>query len=82
MNEEEFSPEYFQHLLSALTLNSRALIVELTSLAEKFVDNAQEIVQLIDERITKILPKYKLCSFYLMDSIIKNIGNPYKHTIR
>ncbi|OBA22896.1 hypothetical protein METBIDRAFT_85264 [Metschnikowia bicuspidata var. bicuspidata NRRL YB-4993] len=77
MNEEAFSAEYFQHLLSSLTLNSRALIAELTSLAERFVDNAQEIVELIDERIMKILPKYKLCSFYLMDSIIKNIGNPY-----
>lgn len=77
MSEETFSPEYFQHLLSSLTLNSRALIVELTGLAERFTDNAQEIVQLIEERINKILPKYKLYSFYLMDSIIKNIGNPY-----
>ncbi|GEQ71723.1 hypothetical protein JCM33374_g5409 [Metschnikowia sp. JCM 33374] len=77
MSEDTFSPEYFRHLLTSLTLNSRALIVELTGLAEKFVDNAQEIVGLVEERINKILPKYKLYSFYLMDSIIKNIGNPY-----
>lgn len=77
MTDEPFSAEYFQHLLTSLTLNSRALIVELTGLAEKHIDNANEIVQLIEERISKILPKYKLYAFYLMDSIIKNIGNPY-----
>ncbi|KAM9923578.1 hypothetical protein OXX59_005087, partial [Metschnikowia pulcherrima] len=75
--EDAFSAEYFQHLLASLTLNSRALIVELTSLAERFVDNAQEIVELIEERMMRILPKYKLYTFYLMDSIVKNIGSPY-----
>lgn len=77
MSDEPFSAEYFQHLLNSLTLNSRALIVELTGLAEKYVDNANTIVGLIEERIVKILPKYKLFSFYLMDSIVKNVGNPY-----
>lgn len=77
MSDEPFSAEYFQHLLTSLTLNSRALIVELTGLAERYLDNAAEIVALVEERISKILPKYKLYSFYLMDSIIKNIGNPY-----
>lgn len=77
MSEEPFSAEYFQHLLNSLTLNSRALIVELTGLAERYTDNASDIVKLIEERMVKILPKYKLYSFYLMDSIVKNIGNPY-----
>lgn len=77
MSEEEFSAEYYQHLLNNLTLNSRALIAELTGLAEKYIDNANTIVNLTEDRISKILPKYKLYSFYLMDSIIKNIGNPY-----
>lgn len=77
MSDEPFSAEYFQHLLSSLTLNSRALITELTALAERHIDKASVIVQLIEERILKILPKYKLYSFYLMDSIVKNIGNPY-----
>lgn len=75
--EELFNAEYYQHLLLSLTLNSKALITELTSLAETYVDNAQEIVRLIEDRITKILPKYKLYTFYLLDSVIKNIGNPY-----
>lgn len=77
MSDESVSVEYFQHLLTSLTLNSRALIVELTALAEKLSDNAADIVSAIEVRIGKILPKYKLYSFYLMDSIIKNIGNPY-----
>lgn len=75
--DEEFSADYFQHLLNSLTLNSRALITELTGLAEKYIDDANTIVGLIEDRIAKILPKYKLFSFYLMDSIVKNIGNPY-----
>ncbi|WPK23289.1 hypothetical protein PUMCH_000524 [Australozyma saopauloensis] len=75
--DEPFSAEYYQHMLLSLTLNSKALITELTALAEIYVDNAPEIVRLIEDRITKILPKYKLFSFYLLDSVIKNIGNPY-----
>lgn len=75
--EEEFSAAYFQHLLNSLNLNSRALITELTGLAEKYIDDASTIVALTEDRIGKILPKYKLYSFYLMDSIVKNIGNPY-----
>lgn len=77
MADEPFSAEYFQHLLLSLTLNSRALIVELTALAESHVDHAQEIVNIIEERIAKILPKHKLYLFYLLDLIVKNIGNPY-----
>lgn len=75
--DEPFNPEYYQHMLLSLTLNSKALIVELTAMAETYVDNAPQIVNLIEDRITKILPKYKLYSFYLLDSVIKNIGSPY-----
>lgn len=77
MADEPFSAEYFQHLLNSLTLNSRALIVELTGLADKHLDSADVIVQLVEDRILKILPKYKLHTFYLMDSIVKSVGNPY-----
>lgn len=77
MDEEQFNGEYFQHLLASLTLNSRALIVELTGIAERYTEDAGFMVDMIEERINKILPKYKLYSFYLMDLIIKNVGNPY-----
>lgn len=75
--DEPFNPEYYQHLLSSLTLNSRTLITELTNIAEKNTDQASEIVDIIEERIRKCLPQYKLFSVYLLDSICKNIGNPY-----
>lgn len=75
--QEPFNPDYYQHMLLSLTLNSKALIVELTAMAETYVDDAPQIVDLIEDRITKILPKYKLYSFYLLDSVIKNIGSPY-----
>lgn len=75
--EEPFNPDYYLHVLSSLTVNSRALITELTSLADKYVDEADKIVSLIEERIKKCLPQYKLFAIYLVDSICKNIGNPY-----
>ncbi|PVH20628.1 hypothetical protein CXQ85_002428 [Candidozyma haemuli] len=64
-------------LAELMYLRVEALITELTALAERHIDKATIIVSLIEERIQKILPKYKLYSFYLMDSIIKNVGNPY-----
>jgi len=75
--DEPFNPDYYQHLLSSLTLNSRTLITELTTIAEKNTDQASEIVDIIEERIKKCLPQYKLFAVYLLDSICKNIGNPY-----
>lgn len=77
MEEDTFNAEYFLHLLDLLTLNLRALITELTALADKFPGDAASIVSLVEQRITKIFPQYKLFAFYLMDSIVKNIGNPY-----
>ncbi|CAK7894128.1 hypothetical protein CAAN1_09S03862 [[Candida] anglica] len=74
---EPFDAEYYQYLLTSLTLNSRALITDLTTAAERHPDHAEEIVNLIDERIKKCLPQHKLFSIYLLDSICKNIGNPY-----
>lgn len=75
--DEPFNPDYYQHLLSSLTLNSRTLITELTTIAERSTDQASEIVDIIEERIKKCLPQYKLFTVYLLDSICKNIGNPY-----
>lgn len=75
--EERFNPDYYSHLLSSLTINSRTLITELTTLAEKFSQHGTEIVDLIEERIKRCLPQYKLFAMYLMDSVCKNIGNPY-----
>ncbi|EGW33365.1 uncharacterized protein SPAPADRAFT_50253 [Spathaspora passalidarum NRRL Y-27907] len=77
MAGDEFDAEYYKSLLNSLTINSRAVITELTSLAEEHIDNSMEITKMIEDRIKRCVPKQKLFAFYLMDSIVKNIGNPY-----
>lgn len=72
-----FSPEHYQQQLSQLTINSRALITELTTLAESHVEHSTEISEMVENRIKRALPQHKLYSVYLLDSICKNIGNPY-----
>ncbi|RLV96078.1 Protein PCF11 [Spathaspora sp. JA1] len=76
-NEKKFDGEYYKNLLNSLTINSRAVITELTGLAEQHIEHSMDITKMIEERIKKCVPKQKLFSFYLMDSIVKNIGNPY-----
>lgn len=75
--DEPFSADFYKHLLSSLVLNSRTLITELTTIAERSTDHASEIVNIIEARIQKCLPQYKLFAIYLLDLICKNIGNPY-----
>ena len=72
-----FNADQFQDHLSALTINSRVIIEELTIAAEKNPDNADEIAKLVMERVRRCLPKHKIFAFYLLDSICKNVGNPY-----
>ncbi|KAG7663939.1 PCF11 [[Candida] subhashii] len=74
---KEFDPDNYRNLLNSLTVNSRTIINELTSIAEQHIEHATEISELIETRIRKCVPKQKLFSIYLMDSICKNIGNPY-----
>lgn len=72
-----FNADQFRDHLSALTINSRVIIEELTIAAEKNPDNADEIAKLVMERVRRCLPKHKIFAFYLLDSICKNVGNPY-----
>ncbi|CAN3376380.1 hypothetical protein DIURU_003765 [Diutina rugosa] len=72
-----FDAEYYGKLLASLTINSRAVITELTTLAEENVGDAPLVVQMVEERIRKALPQHKLFAMYLMDSISKNVGPPY-----
>ncbi|KAG7195261.1 uncharacterized protein KQ657_003787 [Scheffersomyces spartinae] len=74
---EPFDENYYNHLLTLLTINSRAIIAELTSIAETHLDELSTIVKLIVGRIRRCLPLYKLYLFYLIDSIVKNVGSPY-----
>lgn len=72
-----FDEDYFNKLLALLTLNLRAVISELTALAEENVLFAPNIVHAVDQRVRKALPAHKLYAMYLMDLICKNIGAPY-----
>lgn len=74
---DQFDHENYEKLLKSLTINSRAVITELATLAEQNVDKAQEICDMIETRIKKALPQHKLYVMYLLDSICKNIGSPY-----
>ncbi|KAK6457974.1 pre-mRNA cleavage and polyadenylation factor I component [Scheffersomyces xylosifermentans] len=72
-----FSRDSFQHLLDTLTINSRTIINQLTAIAEKNTDYADVIAEMVENRIKRCVPQYKLFAIYLMDSMCKNIGNPY-----
>lgn len=73
----EYSQLYYQQQLTQLTINLRALITELTTLAERHVEKCNEISEMVEARIRKCPPQHKLYVVYLMDSICKNVGNPY-----
>lgn len=75
--EDSFNSDHYQDLLTHLTTSSRDLILELTTIAQHNIPHSATIAELIEQRIQKCLPRYKLHAFYLMDSIVKNIGNPY-----
>ncbi|KAG0230098.1 hypothetical protein BGW41_002595 [Actinomortierella wolfii] len=63
--------------LNTLTFNSKPIINSLTIAAGDNISNAQVIVQTIEERLRTAPPNQKLPTLYLIDSIIKNVGNPY-----
>jgi hypothetical protein len=55
------------------------IIMGLTKQAELHIKEAYLIVEIISAKLGNIAtpPSYKLPMFYLMDSIIKNVGGPY-----
>lgn len=69
--------QIYEQKLNTLTSASATLINELTQFAEDNLDQSELIVSLIKDRVYKCLPRYKLFAIYLMDSIVKKIGNPY-----
>lgn len=69
--------EDYKQSLNELTFNSRPIIDTLTTIALENLELAEGILNAIVTRIYKCLPEQKLFALYLLDSICKNIGQPY-----
>ena len=63
--------------LEDLVENSKPLITKLTRSADKNKNHAREIIGVIKEQITKSPGNQKLLMMYLIDSIIKEVGDCY-----
>ncbi|KAK9917508.1 hypothetical protein WJX75_005138 [Coccomyxa subellipsoidea] len=63
--------------LADLTFNSKPIINTLTMLASENVKAASSIAAAVEKHIYNCSAAYKLYGLYLMDSIIKNVRQPY-----
>lgn len=71
---------YFtQHLESMKDWPDKAIIMELTGITERNIDYAFNFVNIIVSRLmsSQTHSTYKLPMFYLVDSIMKNVGGPF-----
>ena len=61
-----------------LVVNSKHLITILTRLADERKDHANEVIGIIEEQIIKAPSNQKLPVIYLINSIVKKVGEYYK----
>ncbi|KAI6249215.1 hypothetical protein HI914_02370 [Erysiphe necator] len=69
--------EDYRIALEALTLNSRYEISNLTVIAKENTEHALAISEALKNHIKTTSPNKKLPSFYVLDSVVKNVGTPY-----
>ncbi|KAJ1309081.1 hypothetical protein OPQ81_004760 [Rhizoctonia solani] len=69
----------FNEQLATLTFNSKAIIQHLGYISKVYANSpmAPVIAESIERQIRKVPAAIKLPPFYLLDSIAKNIGQPY-----
>ncbi|KAJ2655113.1 mRNA 3' end processing factor [Coemansia sp. RSA 1200] len=67
----------YRNSLAKLTFNSRPIINELSKKAETHIDQNDTVLKAIEDHLRFTVPKHKLPVFYLLDSIIKNVGGMY-----
>ncbi|KAH9272638.1 hypothetical protein BASA83_005143 [Batrachochytrium salamandrivorans] len=68
----------FRTSLMDLTFNSKPIITNLTIIAQESIHAAPAVVRAVEERIKNAPPKNKIPTIYLMDSIMKNVGEVYR----
>ncbi|EJD53737.1 hypothetical protein AURDEDRAFT_110499 [Auricularia subglabra TFB-10046 SS5] len=76
MGPDEFRQFYASHL-ATLTFNSRPIIQNLSLMAQDFQRWASIVAQCLEAHIRRVPSTLKLPAFYLLDSICKNIYEPY-----
>jgi len=70
--------ENYKETLATLTINNKIVINTLTEIAKENDTYANVVVGVIEERLRKVRPEQMLPLMYLIDSICKNHGGPYK----
>jgi len=70
--------EKYRETLVTLTFNNKIVINTLTEIAKEDTKYATVIVSTIEERLRKVPSEQMLPLMYLIDSICKNHGSPYK----
>ncbi|PQE22803.1 hypothetical protein CJF30_00008397 [Rutstroemia sp. NJR-2017a BBW] len=69
--------EDYKKALEDLTMNSRYEISNLTVIAKENTEHALAISEALRNHIKQTSPQKKLPAFYVLDSIVKNVGTPY-----
>jgi len=70
--------EKYRETLVTLTFNNKIVINTLTEIAKEDTKYANVIVDCIEARLRKVPADQMLPLMYLIDSICKNHGSPYK----
>ncbi|UZJ51958.1 hypothetical protein CBS101457_001278 [Exobasidium rhododendri] len=68
----------FKAQLASLTFNSKPIITNLTILSHEHVQRMSQVVaRCLEEHVLTCSPSYRLPALYTIDSICKNVGQPY-----